>query len=340
MTLKSPLSGLSYFLLLIGGIVFILLFPPPLSFLDLGLLMFLLLSVLNGLLVLRELIFDPKLPLGFPFLSSCVISFLIVLLFVGIARQFLTSGYFGEVISSVANLVIGGNYVRGFLLTLTHGLLPILLYLGILQSCRTPSLPQENIYLKSRLLPFFYFLPVLIYLIIFISLVTYLGINDQKDPKKFSELLRIGLLYLSGSTIIFSFGMLSFFIPSSLLYLTRSRQTSLRQLLDLPKFIKKTLLPFLILLPLVNGMYFLVAEPQVKQITSIAIPMLIPFIYLPMALIVGMALSRMQRHRRSGYHIMIGLAALFMILNLSLVSLVLGLVIIYYSTQGLKTEVS
>ncbi|MBI2335633.1 MAG: hypothetical protein HYU97_02585 [Deltaproteobacteria bacterium] len=301
--------------------------------------MFLLLSVLNGLLVLRELIFDPKLPLGFPFLSSTIISFLIVLLFVGIARQFLISGDFGEVISLVANLVIGGNYVQGFLLTLTHGLLPILLYLGILQSCRTPSLPQENIYLKSPLLPFFYFLPVLIYLVIFISLVAYLGINDQKDPKKFSELLPIGLLYLSGSTIIFSLGMLSFFIPSSLLYLTRSRQTSLRQLLDLPKFIKKTLLPFLILLPLVNGMYFLVAEPQVKQITSTAIPMLIPFIYLPMALIVGMALSRMHSHRRSGYHIMIGLAALFMILNLSLVSLVLGLVIIYYSTQGLKTEV-
>ena len=62
--------------------------------------------------------------------------------------------------------------------------------------------------------------------------------------------------FLIGSILLFAAPMMLFFIPSMLLYLKITRQQKLRHKLNVAKLIKITLIPQLVIMPLIGLIYF------------------------------------------------------------------------------------
>ncbi len=336
--LHRPISPLYFYILLLVSCSLVVLFPLPNIFLDSKLLLFLIGSLTYGIFMIKYL-FARQAPLKLPFAATCQFSFLSVVLYIALARNHILTGSEGDLITLLGCQFIAGDYVRGFLLTLTHGLLPVLVFFALIQSCEKPTRDLTNPYLYSSLSRFFYVLPALIYFIIIVSFVSYLYFHVQVGGVEYTIALKQDLEFLAGSTLFFSLGICFFYLPVTLLYLSRSRNLREWKLINLSKFLQRSILPLLILLPLVNSIYFLVNDSFTKQMTFAAIPVLVPYLYLPMAILLSIALSKMRRKLRSGYIMTIVLMTFFMLLNFSFVSLILGIVVIYYAADELRHDV-
>lgn len=332
---RNLLQFFSFLILLLLGIFSVLHLEPGPAFLDVLSLILFVLSPLGGLYFIFLTWIKPQAKLRKALFLSLLFSFCLLLWLYCVMQNLWFFRNPGKIINTFASYLISGNYGVGLTLSMIHGLSPIFIFYGILHSSKKMESPLLDPNLKKT--PFIitmYFLPLALFLLIFIASLGNIFLDMQQGQFSFEESLFNHLHFFSGTIICVSSFVSFFYLPASILFLKRTHKSGLKEVIEIRKLVKSALIPLMILIPAANLIVLLLPNFQWQQLPSKeSLEFLLRFVSAPLLCIVALALSLMKRRKRIGYWILIILAGLFSLINLSLLSLFLGFLIIYYSGQ-------